>query len=349
MKQRQTATIEDVARMAGVSIATVSRAIHHPGKVAETTRKKVNAAIARTGFTANAMAQSLRNKSSKMILAMVPDISNTFFANILLGLEAVATRRGYGLLIGNTENDPKTEATYLNYARSNKADAMVLMTGHLPFGADEVRDHLPPIVAACEALPDDDVPFVGVDNRHGARVAVRHLVELGHRRIAYISGPLSNILSLDRRAGYEEALSQMGLALDPDLILDGDFSMESGRLAVERLFIRDALPTAFFCANDDMAIGVLLALSQRGYVVPRDFSVIGFDDIPFSSCTTPPLTTVRQPRRLIGEAAMNIVLDMVEQKAPPSGPRILPVELVIRGSTGVPRSTFIGGRSDPET
>ncbi|MBS8259127.1 LacI family transcriptional regulator [Roseibium polysiphoniae] len=331
------ATIEDVARMAGVSIATVSRAIHHPGKVAETTRKKVNAAIAKTGFTANAMAQSLRSKSSKMILAMVPDISNTFFANILLGLEAVATRRGYGLLIGNTENDPQTEATYLTYTRSNKADGIVLMTGHLPFGAAEVRQHLPPIVAACEEIVEESVPFVGVDNQHGARTAVHHLVELGHRRIAYISGPPNNILSSERRAGYELALRQSGLTVDPELTLDGDFSIEGGRLAVERLFIRDALPTAFFCANDDMAIGVLLALSQRGYNVPRDFSVIGFDDIPFSSCTTPPLTTIRQPRRLIGEAAMTKMLDMVEGKPVRTGAVILPVELIIRGSTGAPR------------
>ncbi|MEP0233166.1 LacI family DNA-binding transcriptional regulator [Roseibium sp.] len=331
------ATIEDVARMAGVSIATVSRAIHHPGKVAETTRKKVNAAIAKTGFTANAMAQSLRSKSSKMILAMVPDISNTFFANILLGLEAVATRRGYGLLIGNTENDPQTEATYLTYTRSNKADGIVLMTGHLPFGAAEVRQHLPPIVAACEEIAEGSVPFVGVDNQHGARTAVRHLAELGHRRVAYISGPPNNILSTERRAGYELALRQSGLEVDPALILDGDFSIEGGRLAVERLFIRDALPTAFFCANDDMAIGVLLALSQRGYNVPGDFSVIGFDDIPFSSCTTPPLTTIRQPRRLIGEAAMTKMLDMVEGKPVKAGAVILPVELIIRGSTGAPR------------
>jgi len=337
LKVREMATIEDVARMAGVSIATVSRAIHHPGKVAETTRKKVNAAIAKTGFTANAMAQSLRSKSSKMILAMVPDISNTFFANILLGLEAVATRRGYGLLIGNTENDPQTEATYLTYTRSNKADGIVLMTGHLPFGAAEVRQHLPPIVAACEEIVEESVPFVGVDNQHGARTAVHHLVELGHRRIAYISGPPNNILSSERRAGYELALRQSGLTVDPELTLDGDFSIEGGRLAVERLFIRDALPTAFFCANDDMAIGVLLALSQRGYNVPGDFSVIGFDDIPFSSCTTPPLTTIRQPRRLIGEAAMTKMLDMVEGKPVRTGAVILPVELIIRGSTGAPR------------
>lgn len=337
MKVREMATIEDVARMAGVSIATVSRAIHHPGKVAETTRKKVNAAIAKTGFTANAMAQSLRSKSSKMILAMVPDISNTFFANILLGLEAVATRRGYGLLIGNTENDPQTEATYLTYTRSNKADGIVLMTGHLPFGAAEVRQHLPPIVAACEEICEESVPFVGVDNQHGARTAVHHLVELGHKRVAYISGPANNILSSERRAGYELALRQSGLKVDPELTLDGDFSIEGGRLAVERLFIRDALPTAFFCANDDMAIGVLLALSQRGYNVPGDFSVIGFDDIPFSSCTTPPLTTIRQPRRLIGEAAMTKMLDMVEGKPVRTGAVILPVELIIRGSTGAPR------------
>lgn len=334
---RETATIEDVARIAGVSIATVSRAIHQPGKVAETTRKKVHAAIAKTGFTANAMAQSLRRKSSKMILVMVPDIGNTFFANIILGLEAVSNKRGYGLLIGNTENDPQSEATYLTYTRSNKADGLVLLTGHLPYGSGEVEQSLPPMVAVCEEIIGSDVPFVGVDNVHGAKTAVAHLVELGHQRIAHIAGPTGNILSDTRRHGYAIALKQAGLPYDPDLVLEGDFSIESGRLAVERLFLRDAVPTAFFCANDEMAIGVLLALSQRGYKVPGDFSIIGFDDIQFSSCTMPPLTTIRQPRRLIGERAMETMLDMVEGRAPQAERSVLPIELVIRSSSGPPR------------
>ncbi len=336
MKARQTATIEDVARIAGVSIATVSRAIHHPGKVAESTRKKVNAAIAKTGFTANAMAQSLRRKSARMILVMVPDIGNTFFANIILGLEAVANRRGYGLLIGNTENDPGSEATYLSFVRSNKADGMVLLTGHLPYGAREVLPFLPPLVSVCEEIADTGMPFVGIDNRQAAKTAVAHLIELGHRHIAHIGGPAGNILSSARQEGYQEALAQAGLPFDEELVLPGDFSIEGGRLAVERLFLRDTLPTAFFCGNDEMAIGVLTALSQRGYKVPDDFSVVGFDDIQFASCTVPPLTTVRQPRRLIGEEAMTMMLDLVEGKEIARPRAILPVELVIRGSTAPP-------------
>lgn len=336
MQHSKPATIEDVARIAEVSIATVSRAIHSPEKVAESTRKRVHAAISRTGYTANAMAQNLRRQSSRMILVMIPDIGNPFFSNILQGLESVASKRGYGVLIGNTDRDPEIEATYLAFTRSHKADGLVLLTGNLPWGAGETPRRLPPVVAISEMLPGQDAPFVGIDNVQAARSAAQHLIELGHRRIAHIAGPAGNILSIQRRKGYDRALREAGIPIDEALILEGDFSIESGRQAVERLFMRDTLPTAFFCANDEMAIGAMLALNARGHNVPRDFSVIGFDDIPFASCTVPPLSTVRQPRRKMGEEAMAAMLDILEGKGAPEEPVILATDLIIRASTAPP-------------
>lgn len=337
MPNSKPATIEDVARMAGCSIATVSRAIHAPAKVADSTRKRVHAAISRTGYTANAMAQNLRRQSSRMILVMIPDIANPFFANILQGLESIASKRGYGLLIGNTDRDPDIEAGYVAFTRSHKADGLILLTGNLPWSSSSQPGRMPPVVAISERLPEPDVPFVGIDNAQASRAAMMHLIEQGHTRIAHISGPTGNVLSVQRREGYDRALREAGITPDEALVLVGDFSIESGRQAVEQLFVRDTLPTAFFCANDEMAIGVMLALNARGYSVPTDFSVIGFDDIQFASCTVPPLTTVRQPRRLMGEEAMHAMIDILEGKGPPRAQIILSPELVLRASTAPPR------------
>lgn len=334
MEQKKAATIEDVALLAGVSIATVSRAIHHPNKVAEATRGKVRKAIAATGFTANAMAQNLRRKSSRMILAVVPDIGNSFFSNILMGLEAVASERGYGLLIANLESNAELETGYLDFIRSNKADGLVMLAGQLPFQEPGYARGLPPLVTVCERVEQRGLPFIGIDNVHAAQLAVQHLLELGHRRIAHVAGPMENILSQDRRSGWERAIAEAGLEADPSLVISGDFSLESGRRIARQLLSLDERPSAYFCASDEMAIGVLMELSQRGCQVPDDISVIGFDDIQFARCTAPPLTTIRQPRSLIGEQAMTVMLNLIEHGAAPKEPVILPVELVVRGSTG---------------
>lgn len=330
----KSATIEDVAKLAGVSIATVSRVVHNPEKVSESTRKKVRAAIAQSGYTPNAMARNLRRRTSKMILVLLPDIGNPFFANILSGIESVARQEGYGILIGNTDNDPEKEEFYLTYLRSNQADGVILLTGHLPYGSkEEDVPSLPPMIAISERMATPAIPFVGIDNVAAARMATEHLISIGHKEIAHIMGPSGNVLSVDRLQGYRYALLAAGLPIREELILEGDFSIEGGRAAVERLFIRDEAPTAFFCANDEMAIGVILGLTKRGYRVPDEFSVIGFDDIPFASCTTPSLTTVQQPRRQMGEVAMRRLIDQFENGRSDFEPVFLHTDLVVREST----------------
>ena len=168
------ATIEDVALIAGVSIATVSRALNEPGKVADSTRRRVIEAVAQTGYTTNAMARNLRTRRSHMILILAPDVGDPNFSNILVGLETEASKRGYGVLIGNTQNDPVRETDYLRFIASNQADGIILFTGHLPFGLidNQPGARLPPMVAINEPIPNSSIPFVGVDNIEGARVAV---------------------------------------------------------------------------------------------------------------------------------------------------------------------------------
>ncbi|MBI4920301.1 MAG: LacI family DNA-binding transcriptional regulator [Devosia nanyangense] len=334
MQLQRLATIEDVAGIAGVSIATVSRAIHEPAKVADATRRRVNDAIARTGYTTNAMARSLRMRRSNMILILAPDVGDPNFSNILVGLETEASKRGYGVLIGNTQNDATRETDYLRFISSSQATGLILLTGHLPFGLEQSSPltRLPPMVAVNEPVPGDRVPFVGVDNFEGARIAAEHLISQGHRRVAFIGHSTSRMVAELRERGYRAALSDAGIAIDPMLILDGDGTTESGRQAAEHMFVRDVLPTAFLCVNDATALGVMIALNARGYDLPRQFSVMGFDDISYASFVTPSLTTMKQPRSKIGEEAMNLLLAVVEGRPVEQKQVLLRSELILRNS-----------------
>jgi len=332
------ATIEDVAKLAGVSIATVSRALSKPDKVAETTRKKVNAAIGRTGYRANAMAQSLRMQRSKMVMVLAHSISDSNFPGILAGLEKVANARGYGLLIGSTEGKTELEENYMRFLASGMADGLILLTGVLPNVdmAENTPPTLPPLVSALTPITRTETSFVGVDNVNASKLAVDYLLSLGHRRIAYITGPQGSPISELRHQGYCAAMAN---AFDESYFwkVDGNGTSEGGRAAIERLFIKDKLPTAFFCYNDDTAIGAIAALQSRGFDVPSDFSVIGFDDIPFSSNVTPGLTTIRQPRGKIGEVAMNHLLDNLPDRSIPVEVALLHGDLIVRNSCAKPQ------------
>ena len=342
MRKPTPATIEDVARLAEVSIATVSRAIHMPEKVAATTRQKVDRAIAVTGYTANAMARSLRLGRSNMILAIAPDIGDPNFAPILIGLENEARANGYGLLIGHTQGDPLRGVEYLKFLNSNQAAGMILFTGYVPADPGQPEPRLPPSVAVGEPMSHGAIPFVGVDDRGGARKMVDLLVAQGHRRIAFVGDSRERLSHHRRRIGFDAGLAAAGLR-EGQPVLDSDGTLEGGRAAVERLFLRDDLPTAFACVNDQTAAGVILALTARGYDVPGDFSVTGFDDIPQAGFLHPGLTTMRQPRTAIGQAAMATLLAMVEGEAPASHETLLMPDIVMRESAGPARQ----GRAQP--
>ena len=339
---QKSATIEDVAKLAGVSIATVSRAIRMPEKVADSTRKKVTAAIARTGYTANAMAQNLRMQRSRMVMVLTQSIADPNFPGILTGLEKVANARGYGVLIGNTERSVSLEENHMRFLASGMVDGLVLLTGHLPVAGwpQSPVSAFPTMVAATRPIDRAEVGYVGVDDVAASKVATEYLMSLGHKDIAYISSSHSDVVSDLRFEGYRQGLAEATVPLN-DWRIEGDGSNEGGRASVERLFIRDTLPTAFFCFNDDTAIGVISALQARGYRVPDDFSVIGFDDIPFSNNITPALTTIRQPRNMIGELAMDQLLDKLAGKDSVYKQRLLHGDLVVRKSCGAVPATKI--------
>lgn len=328
--------------MAGVSIATVSRAIRKPEKVAESTRKKVTAAIARTGYTANAMAQSLRTQKSKMVMVLTPSISDPNFPGLLTGMEKAANKSGYGVLIANTEGSIELEQNHMRFLSSGMVDGLILLTGHLPVAGQVAPAGFkyPPLVAANRPVTSAQVPYVGVDDTGAAKVATEYLISLGHRKIVYVASDDTDPVSDLRYQGYLQGLEEASGRIVPWRVGAGR-SNEGGRAAVERLFIKDTLPTAFFCYNDDVAVGVISALRLRGYDVPIDFSVIGFDDTAIASYISPALTTLRQPRSLIGEAAMNLLLKVIDGHETEAAQKLFHGDLTVRDSCGPAKTTSV--------
>jgi len=331
----QRSRIKDIAALAGVSTATVSRALSDSGLVTDATRDKVRDAAHRLNYRLNVRARNLRIQKSMAVLLVVRNMSNPFYLEIFKGVEAVARAAGYVLLMGNTEDEAARDTEYFDMLRGGHADGMILMTGQLP------ADHpilsagwdMPPIVVALEAIEDSGLAHVQIDNRAASRIAVRHLIELGHRRIGHIAGPVPEILGRLRLEGFRRTMAEAGLSVPAAHEAVGDYSLQSGRQACRRIFESARPPTALFVANDEMAFGAIGELRDMGLRVPQDVSVIGFDDLFMSDSFSPPLTTISQPRVEIGRTAMTLLLDILAGRL--TAPEIIqmPTELIVRGST----------------
>jgi LacI family repressor for deo operon, udp, cdd, tsx, nupC, and nupG len=333
--------IYEVARRAGVSTATVSRVLSQPGVVAPDTRRKVLQAVDRLAYTPNSAAKNLRTLRTGKLLVTVPDISNPFFSLILQGIEDAAHRDDYAVLVGDTQHDPQREERYALMLRRKEADGLIFLGHRLPRAAatfaDAIAPRCAPVVNGCEFNPRLRVPSVHIDNATAASEAMDHLYRLGHRRIGVITGPLVSPLSRDRLAGAMARARKRRAERDA-LVMHGDFSIESGALAAERLLGRRQRPTAIFCFNDEMAMGVIQTARRRSLRIPNDLSVVGFDDIRFARCVDPPLTTVAQPMRAIGEGTVRLLLHILSgaPRAPESV--TLPHTLTVRSSTAPPHS-----------
>lgn len=325
--------IRDVARIAGVSTATVSRALSQPGLVSDDTRAAVMDAVANTGYRPNQAARNLRHRRAGGIVALVPDLANPFFSQILSGIASVLGPAGYNLLIADTRIAGADRLA--DYAEPSRADGLIVLDGSVPAAMLTGRI---PVVEACEWVPGLAAPRVKIDNRAAAGTAIDHLADLGHVRIGHVIGPVGNVLAEARLAGTRDRLAARGLDLAPDAIYPGDYSLESGRAAAGRWLSQppDTRPTAIFFASDAMACGFMGEVHRHGISVPRDVSVVGFDDIELTGHVAPPLTTIRQPRLAIGRVAAQRLLNRIEGGTGDTGDIILPVELVIRASTAPP-------------
>jgi LacI family repressor for deo operon, udp, cdd, tsx, nupC, and nupG len=327
---RNSYNIREVAQAAKVSVATVSRTLQMPDVVAPATRSRVQAAIERLGYRPNAQARMLRTARTHVIVALVPDISNPFFAEVIRGIEQVAHQNGYSVLLGETQNSRAREKAYAELLETKQADGLITLMPHIPTLA-MARPF--PIVNACEYVKDKSVTSVYVDNEGASYEATTYLLTLGHREIAFVTGPMDSPISVDRDRGYERALQQAGIKRDRRLTAAGDFSVEAGIRAVDGLLAQQQRFTAVFCSNDEMAVGAIHAIKSKGLRVPQDISVVGFDDIRFSRYTDPPLTTIAQPKDELGREAMSMLIELMRGTDIPARKRILLTQLVVRGST----------------
>jgi DNA-binding LacI/PurR family transcriptional regulator len=325
-------TIYDVARLAGVSTATVSRALNGTGQIAAATRAAIDAAVEQLGYRPNTIARSLVTKSTQTIALLLPDITNPFYAALVSGIQQHALDAGHTMLLCTTEGDADREEQYLNLLRAKQVDGALVDGLRLPPDriARFVRDGFP-IVCLDRDVDSTSVPLVQVDNRLGARMATEHLLSLGHTRIAHVAGAPELGISDERVEGYREAIVAAGLTPDPGLVASGGFTEEGGYHATRQLMGRGF--GAVFAANDLSAVGVICALAEQGWRVPEDVSVVGFDDLRLSAFTTPPLTTVRQPAAEIAERATQLLLDLARGGEVEQQLHLLPPELVVRGST----------------
>lgn len=324
--------ISDVAKMANVSTATVSRVLSNSGNVKKETAEKVLEAIKKLNYQPNSLARQLRRLETKTILVVVPDITNTFFSKILRGIEHVAIENGYEVLLGDTSNDKKRESGYLDILRQKKADGMIMLTARLePHLLEEISLEFP-VVLACEYLEGSSIPTVSIDNISGARKATEYLISLGHKRIGFLSGPMDVILSRDRLKGYKQAMAHHDLPVEPHLVQEGDFTFESGYNLMLKFLAFDKPPTAVFASSDEMAIGAIKAIKSKGLHVPDDISVIGFDNIKFASIFEPALTTISQPMYEIGLKAMELLLKIINKENLERNQFILNDQLIIRST-----------------
>jgi len=324
--------IREVARIAGVSVATVSRALSHPEKVSEASLKKVKDAIAQTKYRPNMLARNFRSARSYSLVVMVPNIANPFFSGVIRSIERQAQTKGYAVLLGDTQDSVEREQEYMRLAETRLAEGVIQLR---PYTDEEpiLEGANFPYLYLCttEATPG---PCIRIDNIAAIAQTVQHLYDLGHRRIGLITGITDNPHTVDRMKGYKRGLENVGLSYDPSIVVEGEYTIWSGTKAAHSLCENNNRPTAVVCMNDEMAIGAIQTFRSRGLKVPQDISITGFDDINYAQHCEPPLTTVTQPTDEMGALAVDLLLRLINGETLEKEKYIFPFQFIDRESTG---------------
>lgn len=329
------ATMKDVAKAAGVSVATVSRVLNDDDRVAGETRARVQQVIEQLGYTPNTLGRNLRLAATHRVLVLVSSLSNQFCSGVVRGMEMKAAENGYQVMLAATHQDPELERRFLQSLYNRSVDGMVLMGARLPAEELSAIGKNYPLVLCCERVEGARVPCVSIDDELAGYDAVHMLVQKGHRRIAILSN--REIASARKRtAGYERALREAGVQPETDLMVERyEYSSAAGMEACEKLFSLSEPPTAIFCISDDLAAGVCRVLREKGLTPGRDVDVVGFDNTPISRVFVPDITTISQPRRELGRQAMQQLLLRMEGAPCERRDVYLPHQLVLRESTGI--------------
>jgi len=328
-------TMKDVARLAGVSIQTVSAIINHKPGITNATRIRVLAAIEQLGYRPYSIARSLRTRQTHSIALIVSDIANPFYATMASAVEDFAHNAGYSVILHNTHDDLDRETAYLQAIAQRWVDgAIIVSTRSEVVGLENLQEAHIPVVAVNHIPAVYNGPSVTMDNYRAGRLAAEHLVRLGHRRISHISGPSRLYISHEREQGFLEVLLEHGLRPAFCANGSGDWGCESGyRAMLQILDCGGDHPSAVFAANDRMAIGSMRAIYDRGLRIPEDISILGLDDIEMAAFTNPPLTTIGQPIIRMALTAVEILIRILSGEQVPQSKVLLQPTLIIRGST----------------
>ncbi|WP_026126807.1 LacI family DNA-binding transcriptional regulator [Nocardiopsis xinjiangensis] len=340
-------SIKDVAEAAGLSVATVSRALNGQSAVSDTARAKVLSAAESLGYRPNVVARSLRTDRTRTIGLVISDVLNPYFTELARSVEEEARALGYSVIIGNADERAELEAHHVRSLLERRIDGLLVSPadGHSPLTLDAAEGPTP-LVFVDRWIPGCDAPVVRADGRGAIRDLVAHLYGLGHRRLAIITGPAATTTGRERVEAFRAALSELGLSLPESHVGQGDFQAESGRLATERFLDLPERPDAVFATDNLMALGALNAIRVRGLSVPDDIGLAAFDDIPWFPHTAPPITTIAQPTAALGRVAVRALADLIS--GGPAQSTVLPAHLLVRRSCGEPETSAPTGGATRE-
>lgn len=327
------ATISDVATRAGVSTATVSRALNGKNTVAPELAARVTAAADELGYRPNGPARNLRKQETAVLALIISDVENPFFTAISRGVEDVAHSAGYSVVLCNSDDDPDKEREYIDVALQERVAGVLLSPTGRGDSATMLRSHNTPVVAVDRPLPHTVGDTVLVDTRRAAREATLHLVDQGYTRLACLTGPTGVLTADDRLAGYRDALKSAKMRSDAALVRRSGFKGSGAQQAAHSLLAQDEAPDAILVANNSMAVGVLETLAELGLRPGRDVGVVAFDDAPWATLLDPPLTVVSQPAYDIGAVGAHLLLDRISGGGIEASTTTLSAHLVARGSS----------------
>lgn len=326
-------SIKDIAKKAGVSPSTVSRALHNHPRISTATKIYIQNLARAMGYVPSTVARNLVARQSATIGVAINHLSDPYYTRMILGIEDAAATNGYQIILSSFNRDPQRELATVYDFHKRRMDGIIIASSEITsaYSAPDSNFFMPVVLINRPTFPFS----VSVNGFSGSKKVVEHLIELGHRRVAYVTWGSEHPDGLNRLGGYQTALQEHNLPVNPQLIIDGDGGITGGIKAVPQLLSLPEPPTAIFCFNDMTAIGVINGLYKKGYEVPRDFSVAGFDDLEMASYYHPPLTTVRQPTYRVGRRAVNMLLRLINGDTDIS-PEILEPEFIVRESTAPP-------------
>lgn len=327
-------TMHDIARLAGVDVSTVSRALGNSPRVTDETKSRILKIVQDTGYVVNHGARMLRQRYSGQVLVMLPSIAFTYFPEVVMGIEDYVQEHGFSVVVGSTRYDPEREEALAQQLLTGAADGIIFMTGAVPDLVKSFPSFDRHVVGISRAIPDEQIPQVNIDNYLAMETATRHLLSLGHKSIVHLGGSQSSPTFRARADAYKKTMEDAGLGRNVRIAASEEYSIQAGADRMNELLQDGTKLTAVICAGDDMAVGAMHAARLMGIAIPGDIAFVGFDDQPFSAVMNPSLSTIQIPRREMGMAGARLLLANMDLTKEKPDSILLPHRLVIRESCG---------------